>query len=66
MTSQILGNLIAAFTLGYFPQVIYFLLMGLLALLASISFMFLRPPDKKEEILVSHSLEPTGPKTTFK
>jgi hypothetical protein len=40
--------------------------MGCLALLASISFMFLRSPEKKGESLVQHSLEVPVKKTTFK
>ena len=45
MCSQILGNLIAAFTLGKFSQQIYFLVMGIIALLGTLTFVFLQDPD---------------------
>lgn len=44
MTSQILGNLIAAFTLGALSQEYYFIIMAIIASLATFSFIFLKNP----------------------
>jgi hypothetical protein len=42
-----MGNLAAAFALGYLSQFYYFLIMALVAGLATISFIFVRMPVKK-------------------
>ena len=41
MTSQILGNLIAALTLGSFSQTTFFIIMGIIALLGTIVLAFI-------------------------
>jgi hypothetical protein len=45
MTSQIFGNLIAAFVLGLLEQGNYFEIMACIAFLATLSFLFLRKPS---------------------
>lgn len=45
MASQVFGNLIAAFALGYLSQTVYFSIMGIIAFLATISFLFVQPPQ---------------------
>jgi MFS family permease len=45
MTSQILGNLLAALILGRMSQVSYFAIMAVVAFAASASFAFLKDPD---------------------
>jgi MFS family permease len=45
MASQIFGNLIAAFVLGYMQKNNYFEIMACVAAVATISFFFLRKPD---------------------
>ncbi|CDW79582.1 major facilitator superfamily protein [Stylonychia lemnae] len=56
MQSQVFGNLIAALVLGEMDQVSYFIIMSVIAFIASISFAFLRQPKKvatNEEVSIS-------------
>jgi hypothetical protein len=45
MTSQIFGNLIAAFVLGHLSQNNYFEIMAGVASLATMTFFFLKRPN---------------------
>ena len=45
MTSQIIGNLIAAFVLGRLSQQQYFYIMAVISLLSIVGFTFLKKPD---------------------
>ena len=44
MASQIFGNLLAAYVLGNLSEEIFFVLMSIISLSASISFFFLKDP----------------------
>ena len=44
MASQIIGNFIAAYTLGYLTQTAYFLIMGFICLIGTVFFWYLGTP----------------------
>ncbi len=48
MQSQVFGNLIAALILGEMDQISFFTIMSIIAFAASISFAFLRKPNKED------------------
>ena len=49
MNSQVIGNLISAFILDIFSQIVFFSIMSGFALLGSISFLFLLIPQKQNK-----------------
>jgi phosphatidylglycerophosphatase A len=46
MTSQIFGNLTAAFVLGEISQPAYFQIMAAISAFATFCFLFIRKPDR--------------------
>lgn len=45
MSSQVFGNLIAAYSLGSLPEIYYFVIMAGITVMATISFAFVRVPE---------------------
>ena len=55
MTSQIIGNLLAAYTLGSFNQVSFFIVMAFIAFSGTLSFLLLRQPTINAKVSITES-----------
>lgn len=50
MSSQVIGNLVAAFVIGNLNQETYFIIMAIVGTLATVLFIFIKPPELTMEL----------------
>ena len=73
MTSQILGNFIAYITLSSLNEIYFFLIMGVIAFLGTLSFLLIKDPEKEIDNdlqsslgIIDDKVENTNLVSTFK
>ena len=51
MSSEVFGNLISAFLLGYMSQTVYFAIIALIAVCATVGMSFLKESDEQSAVV---------------